>query len=104
MASYVGANLAFFIWGTDPCLCYNALHLASPPPEILTLIPWAGHFLPIRFIPSTCPARQDCMEHRSTPLRTETSGQLARIIIDHHESLLEGWVAGMLSLLVRRDR
>lgn len=37
-------------------------------------------------------------------MSTKTSSQLANIIIDHHDSLLEGWVAGMLSLLVRRDK
>lgn len=37
-------------------------------------------------------------------MSTETSSQLARIIIDHHDSLLEGWITGMLSLLVRRDK
>lgn len=35
-------------------------------------------------------------------MSTETS-QLAKIIADHHDSLLEGWIAGMLSLMVRRD-
>lgn len=37
-------------------------------------------------------------------MSTEKSSQLARIIIDHHDSLLEGWITGMLSLLVRRDK
>lgn len=37
-------------------------------------------------------------------MSTETSGQLASIIIDHHDSLLEGWITGMLSRLVRRDK
>lgn len=37
-------------------------------------------------------------------MSTETSGQLAKIIIDHHDTLLERWIAGMLSHLVRRDK
>jgi rsbT co-antagonist protein RsbR len=34
----------------------------------------------------------------------ETTGHLARVIKDNQQTLLEGWLEGMLSRLVRRDR
>ncbi|GGY49832.1 STAS domain-containing protein [Pseudoduganella albidiflava] len=33
-----------------------------------------------------------------------TTGHLARILIDNQEALLEGWLGGMLSRMVRRDK
>jgi len=37
-------------------------------------------------------------------MSTENQGQLAAILTNNHEQLLEGWVGGMLSRLVRRDK
>jgi rsbT co-antagonist protein RsbR len=33
-----------------------------------------------------------------------TTGQLAKILTEHQETLLEGWLGGMLSRMVRRDK
>lgn len=37
-------------------------------------------------------------------MTTATNGQLASILFKHHDSLLEGWITGMLARLVRRDK
>ncbi|HEV2610022.1 MAG TPA: STAS domain-containing protein [Noviherbaspirillum sp.] len=37
-------------------------------------------------------------------MNNDLTGQLAQILTEHHDSLLEGWIAGMLSLMIRRDK